>query len=93
MSVKPQKQTSALNNVASSTSSVTVFAASATANRRYVFNDSSANLYLAYTSTAASTSNFTVKLATATGILIEDYAGQVTGIWDAANGFARTTEW
>lgn len=93
MSVKPQKQTAGLANVASSASSVTIFAASATGSRRAIFNDSSANLFLAFTATAASITNFTNKLAAGAFVVIEDYSGPVTGIWDAANGFARTTEW
>lgn len=96
MTVKPQNQTATLNNVASSATSVTIFAANTSnggGDRRYVYNDSTANLFLAYTAAAASITNFTLKLATNTGAIIEDYSGPVTGIWDAANGFARTTEW
>lgn len=93
MSVKPTNQSAVLANVASSATSVTLFSASATGDRRYVFNDGTSILYVALTATAASTTNFSFKLATMTGQLIEDYSGPVTGIWDVANGSARTTEW
>jgi hypothetical protein len=96
VSVKPTNQTATLINVASSITSVTIFSANSTSSsgdRRIIFNDSTATLFYAYSATPASTTAFTGKLAPAGFALIEDYSGPITGIWDAANGFARTTEW
>jgi hypothetical protein len=84
----------AASSVASSASSVTILASS-TGARRYatVFNDSTAILYLLLDSGTASTTNYTVQVPAAgyfeTPAL---YRGQLTGIWAAANGFARVTE-
>jgi hypothetical protein len=94
--VSPQSAT--LANVASSATNVTLFAAATGhVNGRAVFNDSTAVLYLKFGATA-STSSYTVQLASngyyefpaeAGGV----YAGQVDGIWASANGNARTSVW
>lgn len=88
-------QTPTLANVASSTSSVALFAAVGSINGRSIFNDSTANLFVAFGSAAASTTNFTVKLAAGAFYEFREagYAGPVQGIWDAANGNARVTSW
>lgn len=87
-------QSATLANVASSTSSVALFAASAAVKGRAVWNDSTAVLYLKFGTTASSTS-YTVQLAA--GAFYEFpqplYGGVVHGIWAAENGAARTTEW
>jgi uncharacterized iron-regulated membrane protein len=96
VSVKPTVRTAVLANVASSASSVTVLATNNGAAGRAIFNDSSANLFLAFTATAASVTAFSVKLAAGASYEFQQpnpYTGQVNGIWDAANGFARCTEW
>ena len=58
-----------------------------------VFNDSTANLYLAFAATAT-TSAFVVKIAAGGYYELPSpvYTGVVSGIWDAANGNARVTE-
>jgi hypothetical protein len=89
------KSTATLANVASSATSVTVFpAATGAVSRRVVFNDSSAILYLKLGATASLTS-FTAKIAA--GGMYElptpTFTGLVDGIWDSANGFARTTQY
>jgi hypothetical protein len=80
-------------NVTSSASSVTLKAANASRRGLYIFNDSSANLYVKFGATASATS-FTVKLTA--GAFYEMpapyYRGVVDGIWDSANGSARVTE-
>lgn len=82
------------SNVAASASSTVVLAANTNANARTVFNDSTAVLYLKFGATASATS-YTVQLAA--GGFFEFpaplYTGEVDGIWAAANGNARTTEW
>ena len=88
-------QTPTLANVSSSASSVTLFEANTAAVARFLYNDSSAVLYLKYGTTAASTTSYTVQVAA--GGFYEFpgspcYNGKVTGIWASANGAARTTE-
>lgn len=87
--------TGTLANVASSATSVTIFAANAAARGRAVYNDSTAVLYLKFNSGAASTSSYTVQVAAGGYFEFPQplYGGVVTGIWAAANGNARTTEW
>jgi hypothetical protein len=88
-------QTVTLANVASSATSTTIFAATALARGRTVYNDSTAVLYLALDGSVASNSNYTVQLAA--GAYFEFPApavsGLVTGIWASANGNARVTSW
>lgn len=86
--------TATLANVASSATSVTLFAESQVAKARYVFNDSTAVLYIKF-GTTASSSSYTVQLAA--GAFYEFpvnplYVGRVDAIWAAANGNARTSE-
>lgn len=87
-------QSATLANVASSASSVTIFAANAAAKGRTVYNDSTAVLYLKF-GTTASTTSYTVQLAAGDYFEFPQplYGGAVDGIWAAANGAARTTEW
>ncbi len=88
------KQAAVLANVASSATSVTLFAANAGAKTRTVFNDSTAVLYIALSATAASTTAFTVSIQAAGYYEVPGvYGGAVTAIWASANGFARTTEY
>lgn len=86
--------TATLANVASSGSSVTVFAAEATVNARTVYNDSTQVLYLKFGTTASATS-YTVQLAAGAYYEFPQpvYAGRVDGIWASANGNARVTSW
>lgn len=87
-------QTATPANVPSSATSTNVFAASGAARARTVYNDSTAVLYLKFGGTASATS-YTVQLSA--GAFYEFpqpvYGGIVDGIWAAANGAARTTEW
>lgn len=89
------KQAATLTNVVSSASSVTLFAANANAKGRTIFNDSTATLYVKFGTTASVTS-YTVQMLTNTYFTFPDnviYGGRVDGIWAAANGNARLTEW
>ena len=87
-------QAATLANVTSSATSVTVFAANGAARARAVYNDSTAVLYLKFGATASTTSH-TVQLASGDYYEFPQpvYGGLVDGIWAAANGAARTTEW
>lgn len=80
--------------VPSSATNVNPFPQAGSGNARVVWNDSTATLYLKFGATA-STSSFTVKLAPGAYYEFPQpfYVGQVDGIWDSANGFARLTSW
>jgi hypothetical protein len=84
----------ALANVSGSASSVTLFAKNTDAQARAVYNDSTATLYLKFGATASTTS-YTVQLAAGAYYEFPQplYTGVVDGIWSAAAGAARTTEW
>ena len=91
----PSASTSTLTNVASSASSVSILASNTSAKGRFIFNDSTAILYLKF-GTTASTTSYTVQIAPngyyefpANPSL---YNGACDGIWSAANGSARVTE-
>lgn len=89
--------------VASSASSVTVLAQNSNRRGAAIFNDSTQVLYLLLASTvagvagtAASTSNYTVQLASNAYYELPNtyiYTGIIYGIWASANGNARVTEW
>ena len=87
-------QAATLANVASSNSSVSLWAAAASAKGRTVFNDSTQVLYLKY-GTTASSSSYTVQLAAGAYYEFPQpvYSGAVDGIWASANGNARLTSW
>jgi hypothetical protein len=82
-------------NVASSAASVSILAANGNRLMARVVNDSSATLYLNETGATASTPAYTVKIAP--GGTYETphptHTSAITGIWSAANGAARVTEW
>jgi hypothetical protein len=81
-------------SVASSASSVNIFAAATTGLARLVFNDSTAVLYLKFGATA-SASSYTVQIAAGGYYEFPQplYLGNVDGIWASANGNARLTSW
>jgi hypothetical protein len=85
--------TATVVNVASSASSVALFAANTARLHAKLFNDSTAILYINYGATASS-SAFTEKVEPGGSWYMEQpiYTGVVNGIWSAANGNARTTE-
>lgn len=86
--------TATLTNVASSTSSVTLFGSGVLRKGGSIYNDSTAVLYVAFHTGAASTTNYTVQIA-AGGFFelpLPVCQDQINGIWASANGFARVTE-
>lgn len=87
-------QTATLANVASSASSVTLFAAAGSTRARTIYNDSTAVLYVKFGTTASATS-YTVQLAAGDYYEFPQpcYGGRVDGIWASANGNARVTSW
>lgn len=87
-------QAATLANVGSSATSVNLFAATAKALMRTIFNDSTAVLYVKFGATASATS-YTVQLAAGAYYEFPQpvYSGNVDGIWASANGNARLTSW
>jgi hypothetical protein len=92
--------TSTLTNVPSSIIPVTLLVANNNRKTVIILNDSTSDLYIAWSSSAASTTNYSIFLAGKTGntpafttFSGEDYSGEVRGIWvGTANGSARITE-
>ena len=87
-------QSATLANVASSGSSVSLFAAAAGVKGRTIYNDSTQVLYVKFGATASS-SSYTVQLAASAYYEFPQpvYGGAVDGIWASANGNARLTSW
>lgn len=85
--------TATLSNVASSATNVTLLAANTARLGAIFFNDSTAVLYLKFGATA-STSSYTVQLATNTSYTLPapTYTGRIDGLWASANGNLRVTE-
>lgn len=84
-----------ITSVISSITSVTILASNASRKGMTVYNDSTAILYLALTSGAASTTAYTIQMAANSYYEIpfeQMYTGTITGIWASANGNARVTE-
>ena len=82
-----------LTNVASAAVTTLLLAANPDRRRMIIYNDSSKNLRVAFAPTAGATA-FTL-LIPSKGLYesgLNDYTGDVSGIWEAANGFARVTE-
>lgn len=82
-----------LTSVASSASSVSLLAANASRRRFRIHNASSKTLYVAFGATASATA-FSVLIASNANYEspLNDYTGDISGIWASANGFARITE-
>jgi hypothetical protein len=85
--------TSTRASVAAATSNTQLLAANATRKGATIFNDSSADLYLGLGTTAASTSNFTIKLPAGGYYEVPfSFSGEIRGIWSSATGNARISE-
>lgn len=85
--------TATLTNVSSSASSVTLLSSASGRKGAYIFNDSTAILYVKLGTTASSTS-YTVQIAAGGYYELPHpcYTGRIDGIWASANGNARVTE-
>lgn len=90
----PSATATALTNVTSSASSVTVLAANTSRKQATIYNESTSVLYLKLNSVAASATSYTVQIAPSGYYELPSpvYTGLITGIWASANGFARVTE-
>jgi len=81
------------SSVAAAATDTLILAASGARLGATIFNDSSAVLYLALGTVAASTTNFTVKMvADAYYEVPFGYTGEIRGIWASATGSARVGE-
>lgn len=89
--VEATAATSTLSNVAGSASSVTLIAANTARKKVVMYNDSTADCYVKYGSTASSTS-FTWLMAAGSHIEETEYNGIITGIWTSATGNMRVSE-
>lgn len=85
--------TAAITSVASSATSVSLLAANAARRRVIVHNDSTKTLRIAF-GVAASATVFSVIVPSKAQYEspLNDYTGELFGIWDSANGSARVTE-
>lgn len=83
--------TGTTSSVASSLTVVTLQAANTSRISLKIVNDGSDTLYIKEGATATST-DFTWKVFADEMVIIDDYNGIVTGIWDVATGSARITE-
>jgi hypothetical protein len=87
--------TGTITSVSGSASSVTILASNANRKNATFYNDSSATLYLALTSSAASTTAYTIQLPSNGYYELpigKIYTGTITGIWSSATGAVRVTE-
>ncbi len=94
--------TSTVTSVAAATSATTIAAANTARRGLFVYNDSSATLFLKL-GTGATTTSYTVQVAPAgywelptvqatRSEVLGGYSGAVTGVWASATGSARVTE-
>ena len=86
--------TGTVTSVASAASDTSILAQNLNRDGVTIYNDSTATLYLLLSGTgAASTTNFTVKMAPGGYYEVPyGYTGALRGYWSAANGYARVTE-
>ena len=80
-----------ITSVEASTSVVTLKAANPNRKTLTIVNDGNSFLKIKYGSGASNTS-FTHELGSNDEVIIDDFSGIVTGIWQNANGDARITE-
>lgn len=81
------------SSVGSSNSNTLLLAANPNRRGATITNDSTAVLYVSLGTNAASTSNYTVRLAASAYYEVPfGYSGEIRGIWASVNGNARITE-
>lgn len=86
-------ETPTVTSVAGSAVAVNLLASNTLARQRIIHNDSTAILFIKF-GAGASTTDFSVRLSSQAMFVFPTpmYVGLVTGIWQAATGFARITE-
>lgn len=82
-----------LTNVPSVITNVVLQAANPARRQLFVYNDSTKNLRVALAAVASATSfTLLIPAKSLVELPLNGYTGDVAGIWEAANGFARVTE-
>lgn len=85
--------TATRSTVAGAAANTLILASNAARQGATVFNDSTAILYLALGTVAASFTSYTVQIAAGGYYEVPaKYSGEIRGIWDSATGNARVTE-
>jgi hypothetical protein len=88
-----ESRTGTVTSVTSAAADTLLLAANSNRKGAAIYNDSTAVLSISLSTTAASTTSFTYKIAAAGYWQVPDgYTGMVRGIWASANGAARVTE-
>jgi hypothetical protein len=85
--------TATITSVAASTTSVSLLAANASRRRVVITNDGNATLYIAFAATASTTAfTYVVAKGQVFDGPLNDYTGDISGIWSSVSGNARITE-
>lgn len=90
----PTSTTGTLTSVTAATSNTQLLASNTARKGMYVFNESTAIMYLAFNATASTTS-YTVQVPANSFFEMPTapvYTGQINAVWSAVNGSARLTE-
>lgn len=95
-STPPTSTTSALTSVAASVSGVALLAANSARKAAYIYNDSTAIMYLGLVAHGSvSATEYTVQVAAQGFYELPTspiYQGEISAVWASANGNARLTE-
>lgn len=83
--------TTAITCMSGSTTSLTLKATNNSRVRLTVHNNSTNKLYVKEGATASTTS-YTYLLSSGDCLILDDYVGQVDGVWDGVNGSAQVSE-
>lgn len=86
--------TGTLTSVTSATADTTVLASNSARKGALIYNESTAILYLLLATGTSSTSAYSLQVPANGSFTLNpgEYSGIIKGIWSAANGFARVTE-
>lgn len=88
---KFRASTSTTTCISGATTSLTLKASNTGRIRATIYNNSTQNLYVKEGATASATS-YTYLLGSGDLVIIDDYVGQVDGVWNGVNGSAQVSE-
>lgn len=88
---KFRASTSVTTCISGATTSLTLKASNTGRIRATIYNNSTQNLYVKEGATASATS-YTYLLGSGDLVIIDDYVGQVDGVWNGVNGSAQVSE-
>jgi len=88
---KFRASTSVTTCISGATTSLTLKASNTGRIRATIYNNSTQNLYVKEGATASATS-YTYLLGSGDLVIIDDYVGQVDGVWNGVNGSAQVGE-